>query len=70
MHFDNFGISDKQTQIVDLDPNVAFTTGFRVTVPTTVVTTSTTNTNKSTSIFEKGIKRDSVLFFVLKEENK
>ena len=64
--FDNFRISDKWTQMVELDPNVAFTTGFGTTGPTNTTTTTTSNTNKAAAAFKKGIKRDPALFSVLK----
>ena len=39
--FDNFRISDKWTQMVELGPNVAFATNFGSAAPTTAASAST-----------------------------
>ena len=66
--FDNFRVSNKWTQIVELDPNFVFTLALRILAPTSTVAT-TSITSKLANIFKKGIKRDPVLFTVLKEDN-
>ena len=52
LDFDNFRISDKWTQMVELDPNIAFTTNFGPVVPTTVVSASISSTSKTTAVFK------------------
>ena len=70
LEFDNFRISDKWTQMVELDPNVVFSTGYGTIESTNAATASTSNASKSAAAFKKGIKRDPSLFSVLKEDNK
>ena len=64
--FDEFRISDKWTQLVEMDPNAALTV-FSGTPSTASSTTATTNNkNKPSEVFKKEIKRDPSLFSVLK----
>ena len=69
LDFDNFRISDKWTQMVELDPNIAFTTNFGPAMPTNAASASANSTSKTAAAFKKGIKRDPSLFLVLKEDN-
>ena len=64
--FDNFRISDKWTQTVDMDLSAAITTFFGASTTTTSTTTTANQKNKPSKIFKKGIKRDPSLFSVLK----
>ena len=68
--YDNFRISNKQPQMVELDPNIAFNSAFRSPTPTSTATTATSISiaSKLVSIFKKGMKRNPILFLVLKED--
>ena len=55
--------------MVELDPNIAFPSGYRAVESTNITTTTTFITNKVAAIFKKGIKRDLALFLVLKEDD-
>ena len=55
--------------MIELDPNVAFNTCFRVIAPTNVAATSAFNASKIAAAFKKRIKRDPALFLVLKKDN-
>ena len=55
--------------MIELDPNVAFPSDYRVTGSTNIATTTTSNTNKIAAAFKKDIKRDLALFSVLNEDN-
>ena len=67
--FDNFRISNKWTQIVELDSNFAFNLAFRSLVPSTAsAMTATSVASELVNAFKKGIKRDPTLFLVLKED--
>ena len=69
LEFDNFRISDKWTQLVEVDINVAFNNRFRSTAPNNEANTSAPNAIKTAAAFKKGIKRYSAIFAVLKEDN-
>ena len=66
IEFDNFRISDKWTQMVDLGTNVSSMAAFSPSSPSAPATTNTNNKNKPSEVFKKGIKRDPTLFSVLK----
>ena len=69
--FNSFRISNKWTQIAELDPNFTFSSAFRSLAPTSTATaaTATSITSELANALKKGIKRDSTLFSVLKEDN-
>ena len=64
--FDNFRISDKWTQTVDMDLSAAITTFFGASTTTTSTTTTANQKNKPSEAFKKEMKRDPLLFSVLK----
>ena len=55
--------------MAELDSSVAFSGGYGAAGCANIVTTTTSNTNKTAATFKKGIKRDLVLFSVFKENN-
>ena len=57
--FDNFRISNKWTQIVELDSNFEFNLAFGSLVPTSTATTITATfiTSKLVNVFKKEIKK-------------
>ena len=69
LEFDNFRISDEWTQMVEVDPNIAFTSGFGTAVSNAAANATIFNSSKSATTFKKGVKRDPALFLVLKEDN-
>ena len=60
--FDNFRISNKWTQLVDMDPNAALPTMFGTSTSAAPSNTNGNYKNKLPVIFKKGIKRDLSLF--------
>ena len=64
--FNNFRISDKQIQTVDMDQNAPITTFFGAPETAASTTTAANEKNKPSEIFKKRIKRDLSLFSILK----
>ena len=64
--FNNFRVSDKWTQTVDMDPNAAFSTFFGTPATAASTTSITNNKNKPSETFKKRIRKDPSQFSVLK----